>query len=152
MTALAVSSNGLPLGIIGQKFWVREKRSQRSEHGRPNHGGESAFWREILDECQTSFLKESPETTPWYQIDRGGDCWQLLTYAADSDLLVTVRATHDRRLDDAGHLWPALECARVRAKTVVEVAARPPGPGGNGELPDGEAWSWHPPVSHGVLA
>jgi hypothetical protein len=125
MTALAVSSDGLPLGIVGQKFWVREKRSQRGS-SRPQPGGESAFWREVLDDCRAAFLKGAPDVTPWYQIDRGGDCWQVLTYAADEGLLMTVRATHDRRLGEAQHLWSVVERAKVRAKTVVEVSARLP--------------------------
>jgi hypothetical protein len=125
MTALAVGKEGLPLGIVGQKLWVRDKRSQRGA-GRPQHGGESSFWREVIDDCREAFARDQPEVTPWYQLDRGGDCWQVLTYAADKGLLLTVRATHDRRLLDEQYLWSMLERAKVRATSVVEVSARPP--------------------------
>lgn len=123
MTALAVDKDGVPLGIVGQKLWVREKRSKRAT-GKPRHGGESTFWREVVGDCQAAFAEK--EVTPWYQIDRGGDCWQVLTYAADENLLMTVRATHDRRLEDARRLWSAVECTKIRASAVVEVSARLP--------------------------
>lgn len=125
MTALAVGNDGLPLGIVEQKLWVREKRSQRGA-GHPQHGGESSFWREVIDHCRAAFAKNRPEATPWYQIDRGGDCWQVLTYAADEGLLITVRATHDRRLEDAQRLWSVVAHAKARASAVVEVSARLP--------------------------
>jgi len=125
MTALAISGDGLPLGVVAQKLWVREKRSQRSGSG-PQHGGESALWREVLGDCQAAFAQETQQAIPWYQIDRGGDCWQALTHAAEERLLITIRATHDRRLEDAGRLWAAVEHTKIRARTVVEVSARPP--------------------------
>jgi hypothetical protein len=125
MTALAVSNDGAPLGIVEQKLWVRESRSPRGEGGRPKHGGESAFWCEVLGECRTAFVDGAADTTPWYQLDRGGDCWQVLDYASDEDVLLTVRATHDRRLDDARHLWEAVERAKVFAKTTLQLPAKP---------------------------
>jgi hypothetical protein len=88
--------------------------------------GESTFWREVIDDCRTAFAKDQPEITPWYQIDRGGDCWQVLTYATDKGLLMTVRSTYDRRLEDARYLWSVVERTKVRATTVVEVSARMP--------------------------
>ena len=123
MTALAVDKDGVPLGIVGQKLWVREKRSKRAT-GKPRHGGESTFWRDVVGDCQAAFAEM--DVTPWYQIDRGGDCWQILTHAADEGLLMTVRATHDRRLEDARRLWSVLERAKIRASTVVEVSSRLP--------------------------
>jgi hypothetical protein len=123
MTALAVDKDGMPLGIVGQKLWVRGKPSERAT-GKPRHGGESTFWRDVVGDCQGAFAET--EATPWYQLDRGGDCWQVLTHAADEGLLMTVRATHDRRLEDARRLWSVVERSKVRAAAVVEVSARPP--------------------------
>lgn len=127
MTALAVSADGRTLGIVAQKLWVREGKSQRSEGGRPKHGGEATFWNEVLDECRSAFEEEQAEgVTPWFQLDRGGDCWQVLSYASDRGLRLTVRATYDRYLLDGQRLWASLERAAVRIKTKVQVPAKPP--------------------------
>lgn len=127
MTALAVASDGSPLGTAAQKMWVRQQRSRRSPTGLPQYGGENAHWREVIDECQRAFSKECPSTTPWYQLDRGGDCWQVLTYATSANLRLTVRAAHDRRLDDdAGRLWNRLEKSPTVATKWLDVRARGP--------------------------
>lgn len=126
MTALAVSGDGRPLGIVAQKLWVREGKSRRVEGGRPKHGGESTFWREVLDACRCAFEEDVEDVTPWFQLDRGGDCWQVLSYASEHGLRLTVRATHDRYLIDAPRLWAAVERAPIRIKTKVQVPAKPP--------------------------
>lgn len=126
MSALVVSDSGQPLGLAAQKLWVRPERSGRKEGGRPKHGGESAYWREVLEECRSVFADERPEVTPWFQLDRGGDCWQVLQFAAEAHLLVTVRATYDRRLDETHHrLWQHVERTRVLARTEVVVGEKP---------------------------
>jgi hypothetical protein len=127
MTAFAVDYAGAPVGIAAQQMWVRGRRSRRGERGRPQSGGENVHWLEVIDECRRAFRKACPTTTPWYQLDRGGDCWQVLTYAAHEDICLTVRAVHDRRLDEhADRLWRALEKARVVGKKWIEVPARGP--------------------------
>jgi hypothetical protein len=58
-------------------------------------------------------------------MDRGADCLQVLELSAELDLLMTVRATHDRRTDEGqSRLWPTLQCRRVLAKRKLEVSAR----------------------------
>jgi len=129
MSAFAVDSDGSPLGMAAQKMWVRQERSRRGPNGEPRYGGENAHWREVIDECQRAFSKECPSTTPWYQLDRGGDCWQVLTYATSAKIRLTVRAAHNRRLDDdAGLLWNRLAKARIVATKWIGVPARGPKP------------------------
>ncbi len=127
MTALAVHPDkGRPIGILTQKTWVRPARSKRSERDHKKPGGESAHWVTVLRTCQDAFAAV-PHVRPWYQLDRGADCWQVLSHAVDDGVLMTVRAAHDRRLDDElERLSEALEATPVLAKRVLEVPARGP--------------------------
>lgn len=126
MTGLAVGRDGCPLGILSQTLWVRRKRSRRSERGRPDFGGENVFWLDVLEDCRVRCKESAPKATPWFQIDRGGDCWQVLTYAEKADVLLTVRAVHDRRLDErVERLWRALQRAPIVAMKSIDVPARP---------------------------
>ena len=127
MTALAISSHGRPLGIVAQKLWTRKGKSDRVEGGHPKHGGESTYWREVLEASRCAFEEQADEVTPWFQLDRGGDCWQVLSYASEQGLLVTVRATHDRRTTtESARLWESVEMTKVRAQMKVQVGPRAP--------------------------
>lgn len=128
MTALVLDDQGAPLGIGGQEMWARRTRSRRDPKGRlPRAGGENVYWRAVLEDCSGKFAEIAPQTTPWYQLDRGADCWQVLTYAKEAGLVLTVRAIHDRRLDDrVDRLWRAVENAPVVATKWVDVPARGP--------------------------
>jgi hypothetical protein len=128
MTALALTSKGQPIGIVAQKKWTRVERSTRRDRDRLESGGESAYWVEVLEDCQHAFSFK-PEVKPWYQLDRGGDCWQVLQHAIDNGLLITIRATHDRNLaddlldDNFVRLSEALEAAPIVAEKSIKVRA-----------------------------
>ena len=125
MTAFAVAESGLPLGIASQQMWIREKPAPRNFSGGARYGGESVRWLETLNDARVAFAAEAPSVRPWYQIDRGGDCWQVLMFGAKADLLMTVRAIHDRSVDaPLGRLWQAVESTRILARRQVGVPAR----------------------------
>lgn len=127
MTALVVDELGAALGIGAQKLWCRERRSRRDPKGRPARGGESLYWQEVIEDCSRALGEHAPQTRAWYQMDRGADCWQVLSFAKEAGHLVTVRAVHDRRVDDCVHrLWSAIEMAPVRATRVINVRKSPP--------------------------
>ncbi len=123
-TALAVSSGGSALGICGQQMWVRESRSPHGRHRRlAAQPTEIEHWLEVLVSSHSKLATIAPQCTPWYQMDRGADCWQVLTLARELDMLVTVRAVHDRCLDGgAQSLWNAVEQAPVIATRRVALA------------------------------
>lgn len=128
MSAFAVGADGCPLGISGQRMWVREKRSQAS--GKARSGDldqrETRFWLELLETTHAGFVKTAPGCTPWYQLDRGADCWPVLELAQRLGLLLTVRAAHDRRLNGRTQsLWSAVERAPIRGYLRINVPARP---------------------------
>jgi hypothetical protein len=129
MTALAVATDGTPLGVCGQQYWVRQQRSTCSHRRkrRATDRSESRFWVDVLDSARTNLAREAPSSTPWFQLDRGADCWEVFELARQAQMLITVRATHDRRLDrDAAYLWQTVERSRVRVCLQIHVPARPP--------------------------
>jgi hypothetical protein len=127
MTALAVTSGGTALGICGQHMWIREARSQHDERrGALGKDSETSIWVDLLLDARRRFSESAPSCQPWFQMDRGADCWKVLTLAQDQGLLMTVRAAYDRRVDDDDvRLWSTVERADVIAKRKIAVPARP---------------------------
>jgi hypothetical protein len=129
MTAFAVTADGCPLGICGQRLWVREQRSRLrgSERSSVADDRETRFWLDLLESTQASFTDSAPDCTPWYQLDRGADCWPVLELAQRLDLLLTVRAAHDRRLDGRARLlWSELSRKPIVGHLRVDLPERPP--------------------------
>jgi len=103
MTALAVDDGGDVVGVLEQRWWARdgEKRARDATQGQCINGRhlkrETRFWLETIQASEDR-LADNGGTKAWYQMDRGADCWPLFEKAIKQDLLVTVRATHNRRV------------------------------------------------------
>jgi hypothetical protein len=127
MTALALTASGAPLGVCGQSMWTRDARSVHGPRGARGKPSETRFWLGLLVQTQQGFSEHAPDCQPWFQMDRGADCWQVLALSQTQGLLMTVRAAYDRRVDDAlGRLWSTVEQAGVIATRTIDVPARPP--------------------------
>ena len=129
MSALAVAADGSALGLCDQRSWVRDKRSVHSARRRASiHApSETRHWVDALESAWRSLAHHAPDCQPWFQLDRGADCWQVFACVVLHGMLATVRATHDRRVDDgADFLWAAVEKTPVRANLRIVVPARPP--------------------------
>lgn len=127
MTAFAVTSKGIPLGVAGQRMWVREQRSRRPEKAPSDPGSdrETRYWLELLESTHESFAAQAPETEVFFQLDRGADCWPVLMTAVERGLLLTVRAAHNRRVDESpGLLRNQLERTKARDFLRINVRAR----------------------------
>jgi hypothetical protein len=115
MNAIAVRPDGTPLGICGQAFWAREEKKRKApKKKRTMKEKETRFWFEAMRQTMIAFLLARSKCLPWFQMDRGGDFHELLSWAGENELYVTVRAAHDRRVLDAdGHyLWETVECQK----------------------------------------
>jgi hypothetical protein len=129
MSALAVSPNGATLGLLAQS-WLRrsDKRSPPyHQDDRPLQERESDLWLQAIEQAQSRFDEAGSNSRPWFQLDRGGDCWRVFDFADHHDVWLTVRSTHDRRLWDSHlTLHKRMAVAPCRGTLRVFVPARRP--------------------------
>ena len=129
MTAFAVAENGSSIGVCAQHLWVRNKRSVHGEshHRRPGAESEGDLWLKVLSDARATLAAVAPKCKPWFQMDRGADCWQVLALAHEERLLVTVRARYDRSIDaETRRLWDLLKSAPISARKKIAVRPRAP--------------------------
>ncbi len=130
MTGIAVTRDGVPLGICGQCYWTREAASaepKAKKKQRPLAHKETLHWLDVMAQSRMVFAEQSPGTQPWFQLDRGGDAWPIVLDGLLSGELFTVRAAQDRRVDGDGprrYLWETLETTKSLGTMQVEVLAR----------------------------
>ena len=106
MTALALTPEGVPLGVLGHEWWTRSTKTAPAykTDQRPVAQRETGYWLRVLDQATEALRREAPLTRPWFQLDRGGDCADVLRHAIDLGVDVTVRACYDRCVT-GGKLW-----------------------------------------------
>lgn len=113
---LAVSPDGLPLGILGLKTWVRPPEELGKKHrrkSRPIAEKESVKWIEGLSQLNT-LKARCPETSVVAVCDREADIYDLFVAERPPGVDWLVRAAQDRRVVDApGRLWAAMEAAAL---------------------------------------
>ncbi|MGH3522829.1 MAG: IS4 family transposase [Mycobacterium sp.] len=128
-TTLAVSTQGVPLGVLDQASWARDphtvgKRHQR--HTLPIEAKESAKW---LRAVQQTEARLGPSTAVVTVADREADIYEVFALAQTLHGDWLIRARHDRRVDSiAGKLRATIAGAPVTVTTTVDVprqAARP---------------------------
>jgi hypothetical protein len=129
MHALAVAPSGETLGIVARDFWLRSRTATPPsgfKSNRPRTERESYRWVVVLRSALETMKRHAPNCTPWFQLDRGGDCWMVLEYAITHGLTLTVRANQDRRLEKAGtHLFPTIRNSPTIGRFEIDVAERP---------------------------
>jgi len=147
-SALAVTVDGVPQGVIHQEVWARdpqERGKKATRHRRPIDQKESQRW---LRTCQAIEAQVPEEVTVITVADREADIYELFTQPRRANHELLIRAHHNRRiLHEAGRLREAVaqspslgavttEIPRSRnrpASTVtltlraISVALQPPG-------------------------
>lgn len=125
MSGIAVTVRGVPLGMCGQRYWTRHERVglKRDDYdARDVCQKETRYWLQIIEQVGAAY--EQSATCPFFQLDRGGDAWPILRYAADHDVMLTTRATHNRRVIVEGRkklLWKAVAAVEPQASYVLDV-------------------------------
>ena len=84
------------------------------------------MWLDVLHDSQQSLVREAPQTAPWFQLDRGGDCGKVILHAIDLGALFTIRAAQDRQVMDAEQyrklrLWARMRSEPAQALYLLEV-------------------------------
>ena len=133
LTAIAVSPDGVPLGVLGQAWWLRLTKAKVPSAKRKVQDKETRYWLEVPAQAMAALRAEEAEVEPWYQYDREGDSWPVLLEAIQQSLsrYTTVRASRDRCLaldpegeDDTkpgGKLRAALEREQPEAVYMLDV-------------------------------
>lgn len=124
-TCFAVSTDGVPTGVVAQKRWRRSdevgSRSERRERARASK--ESSYWEEL--DGQVS--KRIPRSLHTITIcDREADILSFLARCRAQNEGFIVRAAQDRRLIKKGNtLFRHVRDQPVRDRTIVVVRQHP---------------------------
>jgi hypothetical protein len=131
MSAIAVGTDGTPMGLLGQRYWARPRR-RVTRHCRQRRlaDKETRYWLDVIEEVQTQWRAAGARGRLWFQLDRGGDFWEMLQYAAaSSEHWFTIRAAYDRRVrrKDAtiSYLWRTVSAQPVLGHFHLEVPSSP---------------------------
>ncbi len=117
VNSLAVSPDGVPLGLLSQQYWTRlvgKRKLVESRRKRPPEEKETGHWLAALSQSQARLASVSTECLPWFQLDRGADAWPVHLFAQKLDGYLTVRASWNRRLwraprEPQRYLWGHVE-------------------------------------------
>ncbi len=129
-SALAITVEGIPLGLLGSHAWKRrdEEHAPLPQQRRSIEDKESGRWLEMLT---ASTAGVGPETTVVTVADREADIIDFLLLAIAQNQPVLVRASHDRalaggdsRLWEAVETTPALGMLHIRVPRQAERPAR----------------------------
>lgn len=124
---LAVTPEGLPLGVLGMKTWVRRaeefgKRHQRST--RSVHEKESVKWLEGLAHL-AALKKRCAEARLVCVGDRESDLYDLFAAARPAGVDWLIRASVNRRArHPEGYLWDTVQATAPLGSSELLVPAR----------------------------
>jgi hypothetical protein len=94
--ALAVSPDGSPIGLCGQRFWVRKGRAVQLKRRWRATDTEIARTVPLLEQVRDRLGALASPIQPWFQMDRAYDAWTIWRCVRDEQLRVTIRASADR--------------------------------------------------------
>lgn len=124
-TSLAVSLEGVPLGVVEQQVWVRpdeEQGKSKQRHKRAFKDKESYKWVKGLPDAET--WQEIP--TPIIVCDAESHIYEFLDVLCQRGLDFVVRAADARSFTPDGQaLFEAVAQSEVRATYTLRVARRP---------------------------
>lgn len=122
-TSLAVSADGVPLGLLDQQVWTRDpqqvrKRDQRRKH--PIEEKESNKWLTGLRATQKDLPAQLCVITV---ADRESDVFDFFLEAEAQQTQLLVRSAWNRKLTEPpGYLWDEVARTPIRGHWSVDVA------------------------------
>lgn len=122
-TTLAITPEGLPLGLLAQQFFERpigEASHTASETQRlPIEEKESYRWIEAFEQVIGLMPEEVQVVTV---CDREADFYEMFVVAKEAHADVLVRANTNRRLDEeAKYLWSKVESQRKAGSFTLDI-------------------------------
>lgn len=102
MSALALSAQGVPIGLLSQQWWVRTGAPVKQQHQKlAASKKETQHWLAAIEQAGEQIARHARKTRLWYQLDREADNWAILDQLDAQGHTFTVRANHDRRVRSA---------------------------------------------------
>ncbi len=121
MNALAVDFDGVPLGLIDQRFWARGKPSigtiqERTERNleRPFDDKQGAYFVRAAEDAIERL--RAVHVVPWFVIDREGDNREILSALFELPCVFTIRGTKNRRLTNKEEEEHVRECVGAQPR------------------------------------
>ena len=137
-STLAVSLDGLPLGIVNQKIYSRpEETEERKEIRRRTHNNtlpieekDSYRWIESLKDTAAAFQHRSTKTIT--VCDRECDIFDFFHLAEELDTKVLVRANYNRKVNKSTpnseitgeELWQYMKKEQIAGRIQVKIPAQ----------------------------
>jgi len=122
-SSLAVSTEGVPLGLLGQEVWVREETGQAKATNRPIEEKESYKWLKGLHDSSRGL----PGEVELVQVsDQESDIYEYLVAPRADNVALLVRSYQSRQtVAEHKEVRSKLGTSRVRGKVEVEVRKTP---------------------------
>lgn len=123
-TTLAVSTQGVPIGLLDQQVWSRPhnpKRKAGAHKKLPIQDKESNKWLLSVENSLKTSIKRQVITV----CDREGDIFELFQLAQEAGVDFIVRAVRNRCLEAGGKLYELLEQTEVADHFTLEIPRRP---------------------------
>jgi len=127
ISAIVVSDKGVALGPCGQHLWARKAVRAKPAASRSLEDKETRHWLDVMEQVLRAREAAGYSGRPWFQLDRGGDCRDILHWAVMMDGWVTVRAAQDRCVEwpEEGKLWEVVQAQQPLGRYKLEVPAGP---------------------------
>ena len=121
-SALCVTTNGVPLGLLAQRIWARnfnERGKSSFRRKLPIEEKESYKWLEIMDLSLISLPKNITAVTV---ADREADIYELFHKAVQDNRELLIRATHDRRVaQEQERLYQQIHNSPITGECIIQV-------------------------------
>lgn len=96
ITAYALDSGGVPLGILDQQWWARQPRLKKDKKKKRRLAErETIHWCAAIDACKKVLAEQVPGVRPWFVSDRETDGFHVLDHVREGALF-TIRANANR--------------------------------------------------------
>lgn len=124
-SSFAVSTQGVPQGLLYQRVWARDPKTKGKKHERkklPTEDKESQRW---LD-AQKSVEGLIPEDIRVITIaDREADIYDLFALPRRENSELLIRMEHNRRVEhESKYLWSAVRQSPILGEVTLEVGRR----------------------------
>ena len=124
-STLAVSADGVPLGLLDQEIWVRDEAEIGKRHRRrqrPIEEKESYKW---LKGLKNSTVDIPTQTQVLVVSDRESDVFEYFVQPRPDNVELLIRGCWNRRLENNDHnLWNSVSNSPVQGTIQIEVGRR----------------------------